>query len=188
METFEPEEIERLLGAADKFNHRGIFGSGNRKRIRAMVLLLRYSGLRISDASVLPRSALVGDKLSVRTMKTNAAVWLPLPKFVVDALHESPSADPKYFFWNGRCKPTSAAKVWERTFERVFELAKISDQKRFLHNFRHSFATDLLARGASMEDVAALLGNSIKVCEKHYSHFVKSRRDRLEERVRSLWA
>jgi site-specific recombinase XerD len=82
---------------------------------------------------------------------------------------------------------TSAVKIWERTFQRVFELAKIPPGKAFLHNFRHSFATDLLARGIPIEDVAALLRNSVKIVEKHYSHLVKPRRDRLEERVRQLW-
>lgn len=69
-----------------------------------------------------------------------------------------------------------------------FERAEIPDKKRFIHNFRHTFATDLLQRGIPIEDVAALLGNSVKIVKKHYSHFVKARRDRLEERVRALWS
>lgn len=184
VETFEPKEIEAMLKAAEGFNTKTRYGAGNRKRIKAMILLLRYSGLRISDASVLPRETLDGDKLSLRTIKTGKEVWCPLPPATVEALKESPTDNPKYFFWNGRCTPMSAVKIWERTFERVFELAEIPEQKRFLHNFRHSFATDLLARGIPIEDVAALLGNSVKIVEKHYSHLVKSRQIRLEERVR----
>jgi integrase len=69
----------------------------------------------------------------------------------------------------------------------VFELAEIPEETRFIHNFRHTFATDLLQRGIPIEDVAALLGNSVRIVERHYSHFVKARRDRLEERVRALW-
>lgn len=187
IETFEPEEIERMLKVADRFNTRGKFGPGNRTRIRAMILLLRYSGLRISDASVLARDRLRGDKLSLQTMKTGSVIWLPLPGEVVTALAESPSDDRKYFFWNGTCRPTSAVKIWECTFQRVFELAKIPEHKAFIHNFRHSFATDLLTRGIPIEDVALLLGNSVKIVEKHYSHLVKARRDRLEQRVRALW-
>jgi site-specific recombinase XerD len=46
---FEQKQIDALLKAADKLNTRGKFGPGNRQRIRAMILLLRYSGLRISE-------------------------------------------------------------------------------------------------------------------------------------------
>jgi site-specific recombinase XerD len=188
IETFEPDEIERMLLAADNFNTRGKFGPGNRKRIRAIILLLRFSGIRISDAAVLARDRVQDDKLSLKTMKTGSIVWCPLPAHVVQALHASPSDNPRYFFWNGESRPTSAVKVWEGTFQRVFELAQIPEHKAFIHNFRHSFATDLLTRGIPIEDVAALLGNSVKIVEKHYAHLVKARRDRIEQRVRELWA
>jgi hypothetical protein len=46
----------------------------------------------------------------------------------------------------------------------------------------------LLTRGIPIEDVAALLGNSVKIVEKHYAHLVKARRERIEQRVRELWA
>jgi hypothetical protein len=39
-----------------------------------MILLLRYSGLRISDAAVLARERLERDKLSLRTIKTGSNV------------------------------------------------------------------------------------------------------------------
>ncbi len=136
IETFEHEEIERLLSVADNFSARGKFRDGNRKRIRAMILLLRFSGIRISDAAVLARERLQLDKLSLRTIKTSSRVWCPLPPKAVQALQESPSDDARYFFWNGRCEPTSAVKIWERTFQRVFELAEIPEHKAFVHNFR----------------------------------------------------
>jgi site-specific recombinase XerD len=188
VETFTEEEVDRMLATADSFNTRGKFGAGNRRRIRAMILLLRYSGLRISDAAVLARDRLAGDKLSVRTVKTGTEVWCPLPNKAAAALSASPSDNSKYFFWNGACRPTSTVKVWECTFQRVFELAKIPRHKAFIHNFRHSFATDLLTRGIPIEDVAILLGNSVKIVEKHYAHLVKARRERLEQRVRKLWS
>lgn len=77
--------------------------------------------------------------------------------------------------------------MWERTFQRVYELADIPEHKGFVHNFRHSFATDLLTRGIPLEDVAALLGHSVRIVEKHYAHLVKARRDAIEQRVRTLW-
>jgi len=76
-----------LLAVADGFNPRGKFGSGSRDRVRAMILLLRYSGLRISDASMLERRRLSGDKLFLYIQKTGTRVWVPLPPQAVEARH-----------------------------------------------------------------------------------------------------
>jgi len=40
------------------------------------------------------------------------------------------------------------------------------------HWFRHTFASNLLANGASLEQIAELLGNSVEVCRKRYAHRV----------------
>ena len=59
----------------------------------------------------------------------------------------------------------------------------------FAHLFRHTFATELLAAGNSLEAVAALLGHSsTKITEKSYSHWVKGRQEKLEEAVKKSWA
>lgn len=92
----------------------------------------------------------------------------------------------EYFFWTGNGLRKSAMSDWQRSLRRVFEKA---DVKGNPHMFRHTFATDLLTKGVPIEDVAILLGHSSPVITaKYYSHFVKARRDRLEERVRELWA
>jgi site-specific recombinase XerD len=83
---FVQAEIDAMLKAADAFNAKGKFKDGNRRRIRAMVLLLRYSGLRISDAAVLERARLADDKLFLYTQKTGTPVWVPLPPATVQAL------------------------------------------------------------------------------------------------------
>ena len=67
---FEQAQVDAMLAVADGFNPRGKFGSGSRDRVRAMILLLRYSGLRISDASMLERRRLSGDKLFLYIQKT----------------------------------------------------------------------------------------------------------------------
>lgn len=187
IQMFEAAEIERMLAAADGFAARGRYGDGNRKRIRAMIYALRFTGMRISDASMLARKSLQNGALQFRTRKTGSMVWCPLPPNAVKALEESISEHDGYFFWNGRQNPLTAVKIWERTFARLFHRAEIPEDKRFLHLFRHTFATNLLTKGGSLEDVATLLGNSVKVVERHYSHLVLARRRALEERVRLLW-
>jgi integrase/recombinase XerD len=155
---FERAQIDAMLAVAAAFNAKGKFGPGNRERVRAMILLLRYSGLRISDAAVLERSRLSGDKPFLYTQKTGTPVWVPLPPKTVEALNSSPSDNEKYFFWNGTCLPTSAVKIWERTFETVFEKAHIPGGT--IHRFRDTFAVELLLKGVPIEQVSVLLGHS----------------------------
>jgi len=47
------QDFETLLAKCDEFSTKGIYGEGNRTRLKAMLLLLRYSGLRIRDAATL---------------------------------------------------------------------------------------------------------------------------------------
>lgn len=184
---FDQAQIDAMLKVAEEFSTKGRFRDGNRKRLRAMILLLRYSGLRISDAAALDRARLSGDKLFLYTQKTGTPVWVPLPERAVDALKASRSDDSRYFFWNGRCLPTSAVKIWERTFQRVFELADISGGT--VHRFRDTFAVELLLKGVPIEQVSVLLGHSsLKVTEKHYAPWVKARQEQLEQSVRLAWA
>ena len=183
---FEEEEIDRMLAAAETFTPKGNFGAGNRKRVRAMILLLRYSGLRISDASTLERGRVKDSKLFLYTQKTGTPVWIPLPQHVVDALNESPSDDLKYFFWNGLCLKTSTVKIWETTFKTVFEKADIKGGH--IHRFRDTFAVRLLEKGVSIETVSVLLGHSnIGITLKHYRPWVKSLQDKLEAEVQKAW-
>jgi integrase len=74
-----------ILKACDVYPDRG-----NRVRLRALVLLLRYSGLRIRDAATLSRSRIQGDKLFLFTAKTGTLVYCPLPPFLIDALNVIP--------------------------------------------------------------------------------------------------
>ncbi len=55
------------------------------------------------------------------------------------------------------------------------------------HMFRHTLARDLLERGTPMEEIAELLGNSMRVVEKYYSKWDVRRQARLETRLQDFW-
>jgi integrase/recombinase XerD len=111
---------------------------------------------------------------------------MPLPEVAVDALGEINASGSQYYFWTGNGLRKSAVADWQRSLRRVFKEANLQGNP---HMFRHTFATDLLTKGVPIEDVSILLGHATPaITAKYYAHFVKARRERLEERVRALWA
>jgi integrase len=60
---------------------------GNKARVKAFVLVMRYSGLRIGDTVTLRRDRLKDSKLLLYTAKTGTPVYIPLPPVVVEALN-----------------------------------------------------------------------------------------------------
>jgi integrase len=177
----EDADFEKLLAACVRFPMSGVHGSMTPWRVRAFLLLLRYSGMRIRDAAIVKRSSIQGDKLFIRTEKTNVPVWLPLPEFVLEALEPFKG---EYVFWSGIGSPKSAVAAWERTFK---TLGRYAGVKFKAHELRNSFARDLLLKGISVETVAVLLGNSPRIVFKHYAPFVKSRQEELESAIKRVW-
>ena len=56
------------------------------------------------------------------------------------------------------------------------------------HRFRDTFAVELLLAGVPIERVSILLGHqSVRVTEKHYNPWVRSRQEQLEADVRNAW-
>ncbi len=182
---FTDGEVKRLLDACDRYPVKGIYNFGNRKRMRAMVLLLRYSGLRIRDAATLQRDRIKDAKLFLYTAKTGSPVWLPLPPKVVESLDEVPGQNSKYLFWSGNGDPKTTVADWQRSFRKLCKLAKVEDGH--FHRFRDTAATGWLIAGLSIEEVAALLGNSPQIVVKHYAPWVAERQRVLERKVQESW-
>jgi integrase len=180
------EEMTRILAACRRAPKNGKWGADMSTRARAMALLLRYSALRISDASVLERERLADDRIFIYTQKTGTPVWVPVPPFVSKALEKCPNRNPKFFFWSGVGKRTTAVNVWQETFQKVFERARVPNPH--IHRFRHTFAVSLLQMGVSIEIVSVLLAHSsIRVTERHYSPWIKARQEQLEAAVKKTW-
>jgi integrase/recombinase XerD len=65
----------------------------------------------------------------------------------------------------------------------VFKKAKIKNGHS--HRFRDTFAVSMLQAGVSLEDVSTLLGHqSLRITQKHYSPWVKTRQDALDKAVK----
>jgi integrase/recombinase XerD len=185
---FERDEMARILYACDRLypDNYGRAGRPNAKRIKALVLLLRYSGLRITDAATLLVSRIVEGKVFLRTAKTGTHVTCPLPPLALDALEACPRTNPLYFFWTGQCSRSTAARDWHSKLAKLFRVAGI--QNGHPHRFRDTFAIEQLLSGTPLDQVSVLLGHSsIKVTERHYAPWVKARQELMGESVVRSW-
>lgn len=149
----------------------------------ALLLLMRYSGLRISDASMLRVDAIHGDRIAIRTIKTDVDVAMRLPKTAVEALKAFKPSTPTHFFWSGNSAVAKQTDLYRnRYLKPIFETAKITG-KQNPHRLRDTFSARLLESGMSLNDVAKLLGDTVAVVTKHYSRYTKSGSARLEDAV-----
>jgi integrase/recombinase XerD len=143
---------------------------------------MRFSGLRISDAACLSVDSLTGDRLNLYQPKTGEPVSVLLPRYVADLLCRTPHKS-NWFFWTGKSRVTTVTRFWREPIAEVFRLAKIENGHP--HRFRDTFAVALLNAGATLEQVSILLGHtSIRVTQKYYNPWVKSRQDALDKAVK----
>lgn len=75
----------------------------------------------------------------------------------------------------------------ETRLSKLFKLAKVPDGKS--HRFRDTFSVELLLAGVPLERVSILLGHeSVKITEKHYAPWVRSRQEQLEADLTKAWS
>jgi integrase len=181
---FTDEEMERILEACGRYPVRDIRGAGSRDRMRAFVLTMRYSGLRISDTISLHPNQRFQHRLRLYTTKTGEAVFVPLPPLVVEALEKIERPGQRYF-WSGRGRLATRVGNWSRYLATVFELANVENGHS--HRFRDTFSCSLLEQGVPVETVAMLLANTPAIVIKHYAPWIKARQLALEAAVQTTW-
>jgi site-specific recombinase XerD len=123
---FSDDEWKRILIAVDKY--REVHPQSPvrvQKQLRALILLMRYSGLRISDAVDLCPMKIVSGNLFLYTAKTGNVVQLSLPPIVHEALWEIYDEPDVEFFWSGNGKIKTALTEWQERLKKVFRIAGI---------------------------------------------------------------
>ena len=185
---FSQEEMLEILAAAGKKITGAKPAAKNKaRRVRALVLLLRYAGLRISDAIGCEADRLQSGKLFLYTQKTGQHVYCPLPAFVVAELESAPRVSGRYWFWTGAGTIETARKKWSQALSDLFDDAKVKDGHA--HRFRDTMAVELLKAGTPIERVSVLLGHSsVRVTEKHYNPWNRARQEQAEADVARSWA
>jgi integrase len=180
---FTSEQHQAIIGAVEKYPVKNSFGYDNRKRVLAFLLTLRYTALRMSDVVQLKRTAVKNGRVLLRTTKTGAPIYLPLPPTLLTALKAIENGVP-YYFWSGEGKLKSVISTWQRAFNTLLTLAEVEGHP---HMYRHMMAIELLEKGTLVEHVAAILGNSPGIVYKHYAPWIASRQKALDDAIRATW-
>jgi integrase/recombinase XerD len=181
---FTREEMIRVLSALTPYSKSA--GVRNAQRLRAFVLLLRYSGLRIGDAVQLTVNRLEGNKLLLHTEKTGVHVYCVLPDLVIRAIDAASRPSENYFFWTGKSTVHGSKGKWQHRLQRLFQFAGI--RGGYAHRFRDTFAVELLLAGVPLDRVSILLGHSsIRITERHYAPWTRSRQEQIESDLRAAW-
>jgi integrase len=90
-------------------------------------------------------------------------------------------------FWSGRGKLESIVRSWQARLRKLFKLANVPNEHA--HRFRDTFAVELLLAGVPIEGVSILLGHhSVRITEKHYAPWVRSRQEQLEADLTDAWS
>lgn len=161
-----------------------ILAKPHERRIRAFTHVLYYSALRISDACMLRPEHFDGNRIRRVNKKNQKAVFIPLPPYLKTELDKLSLNGGYYFLIGESTNVHTQTDAWRSIMNDMF---KTEIPGFHCHRFRHTAAVNWLASGITVEEVAALLGNSIKVVEKHYASFSKTRQEVLEEKLEKVW-
>ncbi|MGA7159109.1 MAG: tyrosine-type recombinase/integrase [Acidobacteriaceae bacterium] len=184
VEPYSVSEVDQIIAATQTFGR----SQYERARAKAIILVLRYTALRIGDVAVLRHDHITMENgrwlIFLRATKNNKPVFLPIPSQMKEALDAVPVARKAtpgcpYYFWSGTTKVKSIVSVVGECVSAVFKKSGVP--KAHAHRFRHTLATELLGAGASFEEVADILGDSVEVINKHYAKWSLARQARVSD-------
>lgn len=145
------------------------FKEPQRRNMRALFLILIYTGLRISDVLALERTNInwkTGHLGPITIIKGDDKEYeAALHADVIHALRQLPNEGPK-FFYNG----LDLRAAYKRSHADVVATLKPILKKQVTpHWLRDTFAVNLLEQGADIYDVSLLLGHSsVEITQRRY--------------------
>ncbi|SPJ22243.1 site-specific tyrosine recombinase XerD [Palleronia abyssalis] len=179
--TLEVEEVDRLIDAARRTGR----AEADKVRNACLLEILYATGMRVTELVSLPVAAARGDPrmLLIRGKggkervvpltdgaRTALTTWLTIRDGTDDA-----KAPSRFLF-------PSRGKAGHLTRHRFFQLIKeialeagLDPAKVTPHTLRHAFATHLLAGGADLMAIQALLGHADVATTEIYTHVLDQR-------------
>jgi integrase len=144
------EAVQRVLASCERSTVRG-------KRDYAVLLMLEIVALQLDDIDW------VNGQLAVRSKKGDGWARLPLPidvgRALAGYLKVRPPSPHRNVFVRGYAPytPFSASGPVSVLARKAIEKAHVKSARTGAHVFRHSLATEMLRRGASLDEIGRVL-------------------------------
>lgn len=152
--------------------------------LRCFTRILYHSALRISDACMLRPEDFDENRIRRVNRKNQETVFIPVPPNLKAELDQLWLNGGYYFLQGQSDNVHTQTDAWRTILNNAFK----ADIPGFhAHRFRHTAAVNWLASGLTIEEVAALLGNSVKIVEKHYASFCGARQETVEKKLEATW-
>ena len=181
--TLDIEEVDRLLSAARVLGRDTL-------RNTCLMELLYATGMRVTELVSLPVSAARGDPRVLLILgkggkerivplsppaREALVAWLPIRDAANDLAKSKGKAASKYLFPS---RGVAGYLTRHRFYLLIKELAVaggVMPSKVTPHTLRHAFATHLLAGGADLRSIQAMLGHADVATTEIYTHVLDER-------------
>lgn len=187
VETFKPEEVQRILAAAKDDPH------------EALYTLVFSAGLRIGEALAIQRGDTDLEAGTLRISRTiyNGVVGTPkskrsrrtitLPKLAHDALQRHMDGLQGEWLFTSQSGTPFWYWIWvTRQYKPLLERTNVPYKN--IHTARHTVASTLLARGLPITSVARFMGHDVKTLLSTYSHLLPDEMDAVAQAMNEILA
>jgi integrase/recombinase XerD len=178
-QPFTEKELTHLLAQVPKT----FPDSYSASKMTALIHCMVSTGLAIRDTVQLQRDSLRDGWLRLNRQKTGKSVRQKLDGALCNELLSVANGNLKYIFWNGKSEPTSAVGLWQRDLRDLMGDAGLWIKGNLSHRFRDTAVDFWLGAGCSLTDIAAMLGDTVAIVERHYANLASKR---MEERLAKM--
>ena len=176
---FTEEEIKNIINAVPK-----VYSDDQQvQKLTALIHLQVATGLAIRDAIQLERENIKDGWLRIRRQKTNRPVIQRLAPNLHNELSEVLNGNPRFIFWDGKTLPNSTTGLYLKFLRKIMEHAKVYVKGNISHRFRDTAVDYWLGQGVSLTEIAAALGDTLTIVQKHYADLASKR---MEERLAKM--
>jgi integrase len=139
------------------------------------------TGVAIRDAVQLERQNIRDGWLRINRQKTGRPVRQHLDP---NLCRELLDGNGEYVFWDNRKMTIGGAVTkWQDDIRLLMQDAKVWIPGNTTHRFRDTAVDYWLGQGCSLTEIAAMIGDTLAVCERHYASLASHR---MEERLKHL--
>lgn len=182
--AFSQSEYEKIISSVDETTMTPV----NKNRIKALMQLQRWSGLSLVDAVCLSKDELKREgkgefRVVTDRQKTGTLINNVIPAWLGEELIRVKNGNPQYVFWSGSTTPEDAPSYFQKLYRKVFKKAGVDGSS---HDFRHTYAVELLKAGVDIRTVSKALGHSsVTITERFYSRWCTGQQANLDDTLRA---